>query len=92
MEITAQRDGARAIIRVADTGVGVDAAKLATIFDPFVQVSADRARSREGTGLGLAISRELARGMGGELTVKSTLGRGSTFILALPRAELPRSG
>ena len=56
------------------------------IFDPFVQVHGNLTRTTEGTGLGLAISRDLARGMGGELRVRSTEGRGSTFTLSLPRA------
>jgi PAS domain S-box-containing protein len=71
---------------VSDTGIGIPAHHLATIFEPFVQVRADLTRTTEGTGLGLAISRDLARGMGGELTATSTAGEGSTFTLTLPRA------
>jgi signal transduction histidine kinase len=67
----------------------VPADKLEAIFDPFVQVRADLARSHEGTGLGLAISRDLARGMGGDLTARSELGSGSTFALVLPAAPRP---
>jgi signal transduction histidine kinase len=51
-----------------------------------VQVDARLVRTQEGVGLGLAISRDLARGMGGDLTVASTPGGGSTFTLSLPRA------
>ena len=76
-----------AAIRVSDTGLGVPPDKLATIFDPFVQVESSHSRSAEGTGLGLAISRELARGMGGDLVVDSVLGHGSTFTLTLPRSK-----
>jgi signal transduction histidine kinase len=76
-----------AAIRVRDTGLGVPPDKLATIFDPFVQVESSHNRTAEGTGLGLAISRELARGMGGDLVVESMLGRGSTFTLTLPRSK-----
>jgi len=73
-------------IVVADTGIGIPADKLGAIFDPFVQVRSDLTRPHEGTGLGLAISRDLARGMGGDLTVRSTPGEGSTFTLTLSRA------
>ena len=73
-------------LRVRDTGIGIPADKLEAIFEPFVQVRADLTRTAEGTGLGLAISRDLARGMGGELTVESAEGAGSTFTVTLPRA------
>jgi signal transduction histidine kinase len=73
-------------ITVSDTGVGISPEKLETIFEPFVQVRSDPAATREGTGLGLAISRDLARGMGGELVVESTVGRGSVFTISLPAA------
>ena len=73
-------------LRVSDTGIGIARVKQDTIFDPFVQVHRNLTRPTEGTGLGLAISRDLARGMGGELRVRSAEGRGSTFTLALPRA------
>ncbi len=84
----AQRDVAQPVIRitVTDTGVGIDSKHWARIFEPFVQVSAPLTRAHEGTGLGLAISRDLARGMGGDLTVESTPGVGSTFELRLPLA------
>ena len=51
-----------------------------------MQVDAKLTRTREGTGLGLAISRDLARGMGGDLTARSALRVGSTFVLTLPKA------
>ena len=73
-------------IHVRDSGIGIAADQLERIFEPFVQVRADLTRTAEGTGLGLAISRDLARGMGGDLTVMSEPGRGSTFTLVLPRA------
>ena len=73
-------------VRIQDTGIGIPAEKLEAVFEPFVQVRADLARTAEGTGLGLAISRDLARGMGGELVLESVLGEGSTFTLRLPSA------
>jgi signal transduction histidine kinase len=72
---------------VRDTGIGVPADKLEAIFDPFVQARQGLTRAHEGTGLGLAISREFARGMGGDLTVESREGAGSTFTLTLRRAR-----
>jgi len=72
-------------ISIADTGIGIAPDKLATIFEPFVQVDQRLTRPREGVGLGLAISRDLARGMGGDLTVESSPGRGSIFTLRLTR-------
>jgi signal transduction histidine kinase len=72
-------------IHVRDSGIGIPADQLDAVFEPFVQVRDLRKPSAAGTGLGLAISRDLARGMGGELTARSTSGRGSTFTVALPR-------
>jgi signal transduction histidine kinase len=75
-----------ALISVRDTGIGIAAEKLDAIFEPFVQVDHNYTRTKDGIGLGLAISRDLARAMGGDLTVESFLGYGSSFTLALPRA------
>ena len=74
----------RTIVR--DDGTGIPADKLEAVFEPFVQVDREFASRQEGTGLGLAISRDLARGMGGDLTATSALGTGSAFTLTLPQA------
>jgi PAS domain S-box-containing protein len=73
-------------IRVADTGPGISAEKIDRIFDPFVQVDRRLNQPVQGVGLGLAISQDLAQAMGGQVTVQSELGEGSTFTLSLPRA------
>jgi signal transduction histidine kinase len=70
-------------LRVTDTGAGIPANRLGTIFEPFVQIQRSLTNPSEGTGLGLAISRGLARGMGGDLRVRSVEGGGSTFTLML---------
>ncbi|HEY3746748.1 MAG TPA: ATP-binding protein [Gemmatimonadaceae bacterium] len=72
---------------VTDTGSGIAEDKLLAIFDPFVQVESGHSRSREGSGLGLTISRRLARLMGGDLTVSTKVGEGSSFTLWLPADE-----
>ena len=74
-------------VRVRDTGRGIPAEQLERVFQPFVQVEAGLTRTNDGVGLGLAISRDLARGMGGDLTVESEEGCGSTFILTVPLAD-----
>jgi PAS domain S-box-containing protein len=73
------------IVRVTDTGVGIPEDKLESVFEPFVQVDRARWPGTAGTGLGLSISRDLARAMGGDLTVKSKVDEGSTFRLRVPR-------
>ena len=87
--LTCEVDAAHVMIEVLDTGVGISAEKLQRVFEPFVQLDQSLTRSREGVGLGLAISRDLARGMGGDLTVRSAQGEGSAFTLVLPNRRGP---
>jgi hypothetical protein len=85
-------DGTTALaIEVADTGIGIPADRLAAIFDSFTQADGSISREFGGTGLGLSISRLLAREMGGDIRVRSEVGRGSAFTLdlTLPTADPP---
>ena len=74
---------------VKDTGLGIPADRLSSVFEPFVQLERRLTSNHEGTGLGLAISRDLARGIGGELSARSILGEGSEFDLNLKKVPTP---
>lgn len=87
ISVACYEDGDRVCIDVADTGLGIPADKIDAIFEPFVQVDASHTRRAQGTGLGLSISRDLARGMNGDLVVRSKWGEGSVFTLCLPRTQ-----
>jgi signal transduction histidine kinase len=86
ISLECEEDDKTIYIGVEDDGAGIPTDKLDAIFEPFVQVNRDYSSTHEGTGLGLSISRDLARRMGGDLTVMSEMGKGSRFTLALPRA------
>lgn len=75
-------------IDVTDTGIGMTPDSLANVFDPFVQADASVTRRFGGTGLGLSISQKFARAMGGDISVTSVEGRGSTFTVTTPTGDL----
>ncbi len=85
-------DGDQLRVEVSDTGCGIPADRLSTLFDKFVQADLSTTRRYGGSGLGLAICKELAERMGGSVTVVSTLGQGSTFKLLLPAKRLEVTG
>ena len=87
VRVRCSADGDRVRIAVADTGSGVPPEKHDAIFEPFVQLGRTSTSQHEGTGLGLSISRDLARAMGGDITIESTVDAGSTLTLTLPRAK-----
>lgn len=85
--VVVQGNGLAVVIRVEDTGAGIEQQQLERIFEPFTQAQSGYTREKTGAGLGLSISRRLARLMGGDVTVESTLGVGSVFTLWLPPAD-----
>jgi PAS domain S-box-containing protein len=86
----AEGNHVRLQLAVSDTGIGIPAEALATLFEPFTQVDGSSTRAHGGTGLGLAISSRLVRLMGGDLVVDSGVGRGSTFSFTV-QLEVPES-
>ncbi|WND01645.1 response regulator [Temperatibacter marinus] len=75
------------VFRVEDTGIGMSENQVANIFEAFTQADASTTRNYGGSGLGLAISKEFSELLGGDLSVRSTLGEGSTFTFKLPLAQ-----
>ena len=82
--LSIRRAGERYRIAIADTGVGIPADKREAIFESFRQADTSTTRQFGGTGLGLSICRNLARAMGGDVTVESVVGKGSVFTVDLP--------
>ena len=82
--VKAQRDGAMVEISVTDTGAGIAPQDHAAVFEEFRQVGNDSARKAEGTGLGMPLTKRFVELHGGEIRLKSVLGKGSAFIFTLP--------
>jgi two-component system phosphate regulon sensor histidine kinase PhoR len=88
IEVAVSADGESVRMAVADTGIGIPKADQERIFERFYRVDASRSRALGGTGLGLAIVKHLVLNLGGEITVSSDLGRGSTFQVTLHTAKI----
>ena len=82
--VDARREGDHVMMRVTDTGTGIDPANLEQVFEPFFTTKDGRNGTQVGTGLGLALCREILTSMGGEIRVESELGRFTTFHIQLP--------
>jgi signal transduction histidine kinase len=85
----ARRDGDWLRFAVSDTGIGMSDSAIARLFKPFAQADASTTRAYGGTGLGLYLSRSMAQLLGGDLTVSSTPGHGTTFVLEAPAEMAP---
>jgi signal transduction histidine kinase/CheY-like chemotaxis protein len=91
IDVSVGVESGEAVLRVADTGVGLSAEMLPTIFEPFTQAARTLDRSQGGIGLGLSVVRALARLHGGDVAVTSEgLGQGSEFVVRLPHAPVAR--
>ncbi len=84
VSVSVYSDSKTAHIRVADTGIGISEVVLPYIFEEFRQADGTSSRSYEGTGLGLSIAKKLAQVLHGDITVESTLGKGSVFTISVP--------
>jgi two-component system, cell cycle sensor histidine kinase DivJ len=89
--VSAGVDGARLVLRVTDTGVGIAVDDLKRIGDPFFQAGKTYQRRHEGTGLGLSIVKSLVALHSGEISVQSKIGEGTTVTVALPLAFMPKT-
>ncbi|MEO5510574.1 MAG: HAMP domain-containing sensor histidine kinase, partial [Longimicrobiales bacterium] len=83
--------GREFVLRVSDTGIGIEGENFHRIFDPFWQVEQKATRRATGTGLGLTVTKRLANLLGGDVDVMSTPGEGTTFTVCLPNAEAQRA-
>ncbi|MBM3420777.1 MAG: PAS domain S-box protein [Bacteroidetes bacterium] len=91
IRLSVVREGNHLLVTVADTGIGIPADRIGTIFDRFVQADTSFTRPYEGSGLGLAISDAYAKMLGGKISVESVEGRGSRFRCVIPEAGFEKS-
>ena len=91
VDVWIREDVSSLTVEVKDTGVGIPEEDLAQLFERFYRVDKDRSRATGGSGLGLAISRQIVEMHGGDISVESEVGVGSTFKVRLPKAPISRS-
>jgi signal transduction histidine kinase len=84
VELSAEPAEGGVVMHVRDTGAGIPPDQLPHVFEKFYQADNQRAAAQEGSGLGLSIAREIVRAHGGEITVESAVGSGTTFTIAMP--------
>ncbi len=88
--VDCRREGDNAVIRVADTGIGIKGSDIDKLFRPFSQLDTGLTRQYEGTGLGLSISKRLVELMDGNITVSSVYGKGTEFTIVLPMSNVDK--
>ena len=91
VDISIEQDASWITVRVQDTGIGIPPEDLEQLFERFYRVDKDRSRATGGSGLGLAISKQIVEMHGGDISVESEVGEGSTFLVHLPAEPLSRS-
>jgi len=92
VQVSMRSENAHALLDVADTGPGIPRDAMPQVFDRFYRADPARSRAVEGTGLGLAVVRNIVRAHGGEIDIKSEVGRGTTFSVRLPTLTLDPEG
>ena len=86
VSLSAEASPGKVVFRVSDTGIGINPEDLAHIFERFFRADKSRSRERGGTGIGLTIAKRYVQALGGDITVASTPGQGTTFTASLPAA------
>lgn len=89
VELRLDRQGSELVLKICDTGIGIPKDKLPQMFQRFMQVDTSSRRKYQGVGIGLALVKELVEVQGGQVSVESVEGQGSTFTVRLPYLEAP---